>query len=205
MDRLRPTALAVGIENFEAMVVVDGKDPAWIEPTRPPRLLLTRRALGEEPVARFATARALFALRSGVPLVEGHSPEDVMALIRAAALLFLPDLRALKTSGSFVHAWQAELAAMGLMPELLPEEERSNLEGVLAACVVDSSAQAAAATYAYAERLSCDRAALAITGDLRAGLVALCPRDVESAADRAEALVEARELAELVHFATAIS
>jgi hypothetical protein len=181
-------------------------DPAWAEPTRPPRLLLTRRALGDEAKARFAGARALFALRSGVPLIEGRSPEDCLALIRAAALLFLPDLRSARTGGgAFINAWQAELVQMGLRPDALPEPERERLESVLAACLVDSTAGAAAAQYATRERLSADRAALIATGDLRAGLAALCPAHVTTAEERAEALAEAPALIELVGFASSLA
>jgi tetratricopeptide (TPR) repeat protein len=205
-ERLRPIAEAAGIRDFEAAVVVHMNDPAWAEPTRPARLLLLRRALGDEAVARFAAARALFALQSGVPLVEGRSPSDVLALVRAAALLFLPDLSASRVdAGAFVHAWQAELVGMGLKPEQLGEGMRSHIEAALAACVVDSTASAAAAHYAVNERLSADRAALAITGDLRAGLVALCPVERESIGSRAEALAEVRPLAELVAFASQLA
>ncbi len=206
VDRLRPIALSFGVEAFEAAVVVNMKDPAWAEPTRPPRLLLLRRALGDEAVSRFAAARALFALHSGVPLIEGRSPDDVMALLRAAALLFLPDLRANKTdSERFVNAWQSELTAVGLKPESLPEDERSHLESVLAACLVDSSAPAAAAAYAAAERLSADRAALVITGDLRAGLAALCPEEAVTVEARAQALSEVHAIVELVAFASSLA
>ena len=118
VERLQAVAQALDIKEFEAAVVVQLADPAWAEPTRPPRLLLARRSLGDDSLARFAAARALAALRSGVPLIEGRSPEDVLALVRAAALLFLPDLRALRgDGGTFVHAWQAELEALGVKPE----------------------------------------------------------------------------------------
>jgi tetratricopeptide (TPR) repeat protein len=203
--RLRPLAQQLGIRDFEAAVVVQLRDPAWAEPTRPPRVLLSRRALADEAVARFAAARAFAALLSGVPLVEGRSPEDVLGLIRAATLLFLPDLRSSKMmhDGAFVHAWQAELLQVGFSPERLSDAQRSRIEGVLAACLVDSSAPQAAAHYAAAERLSADRAALAATGDLRAGLMALCPGDATTAAARAEALTEG-VLAELLAFASSL-
>ena len=94
-DRLRAVVeRATGQREFEACVVVDlPRDPAWVEPTRPPRLLLPRRTLADEAVARFAAARAMQALVSGVALVDGRPTDDVAALLRAAATLFLPDLR----------------------------------------------------------------------------------------------------------------
>jgi tetratricopeptide (TPR) repeat protein len=201
--RLRQIAAAIGVGEIEAAVVVHMRDPAWAEATRPPRLLLSRRALGDESVARFAAARALAALRTGAVLVEGRAPEDVMSLVRAAASLFLPDLRT--PSQPFVHAWQAELHAIGLRPEALPESERSHLEAVLAACLVDSSTPEAAAAYAQTERLSADRTALIVTGDLRAGLQALCPADATTPDARAAALGEVPALAELLSFATSIA
>jgi hypothetical protein len=202
--RLRPLAQQLGIAVFEASVVVELKDPAWAEPTRPPRLLLARRSLGDEPVARFAAARAFHALAAGIPLVEGRSPEDVLSLIRAATLLFLPDLRA-RLDGAFVHAWQAELMTIGFVPDRLPEDVRARLESVLAACLVDSTASQAAARYAQAERLSADRAAFLATGDLRAGLLALCPQEVTTAEARAEALSEVPAIVELLAFATSLA
>jgi hypothetical protein len=202
--RLRPLAEQLGIQSFEACVVVDLKDPAWTEPTRPPRLLLARRSLGDDAVARYAAARAFFALATGVPLVEGRSPEDVLALIRAATLLFLPDLRA-RMDGAFVHAWQAELMAIGFSPERLTEAQRAHLEGVLAACLVDSSALQAAARYAQAERLSADRAAFIATGDLRAALLALTPAEAVTADERAEALSDVPAVAELLAFASSLA
>jgi hypothetical protein len=180
--------------------VLDLADPAWAEPTRPPRLLLARRTLADEAVARFAAARAAAALLAGVPLVENRPADDVTALLRAAAAMFLPDMRA--PAGAFVKAWQAELAALQLDPEALPEERRGHLEMVLANVIVDSSAVAAADDYARTERLSAGRAALAATGDLRAGLTALAPADATSLEVRAAALGHP-ELADLIAFALA--
>jgi hypothetical protein len=189
-------------------VVVDlPHDPAWAEPTRPPRLLLPRRTLADESVARFAAARAMHALMSGVALVDGRASDDVAALLRAAALMFLPDLRTPDGRGdrgvafaAFVRAWQAELSAIALDPARLPEAERARLEVVLAAAVVDSQLAASAARYAQAERLTADRVALVATGDLRAALVALAPADATTPEARAVALT-ASPLSDLVAFA----
>jgi tetratricopeptide (TPR) repeat protein len=205
-ERLRPVANAVGVTAFEAAVVVDLPDAAWAEPSRPPRLLMPRRTLHDDAVARFATVRALHALASGVPLVEGRAPEDVAALVRAAAALFLPDLRAtMLRASTFVHAWQAELTALPLRPDALPGAAREHLEVVLAACIVDPVALSSAPGYAVAERLTADRFALAATGDLRAALAALCPADATSVDARADALTESPAIAELLAFVGTIS
>jgi tetratricopeptide (TPR) repeat protein len=205
--RLLPLAQQLRVPAFEAAVTVQLKDPAWCEPTRPPRLLLTRRSLGDEAMARFAAARALHALMTGVPLIEGRSPEDVLALIRAATVLCLPDLRSSRAAsdgGAFVHAWQAELMSVGFRPDGLLEAERERLEAALAACLVDSSAAQAAASYPEVERLSADRAALLSTGDLRAGLCALCPQEANTPEARAAALEEVPALAQLLAFASSL-
>jgi tetratricopeptide (TPR) repeat protein len=200
-ERLRPIARHFGVDTFDAAVVVDLLDPAWAEPTRPPRLFLARRALGDEAVARFAAARALHALQAGIPLVEGRAPDDVAALLRAAAAIFLPDLSGtLQRTGTFVHAWQAELEALPLKPESLPEDARNHLEVVLAAVVLDSTALGASAAYSSAERRTADRMALAATGDLRAGLAALCPPDATTAEARRAALTEHPAIADLLAF-----
>jgi Tfp pilus assembly protein PilF len=202
-DKLGPIVERVTggvLTGIAAAVVVDLADPAWAEPTRPPRLLLARRALSDEAVARFAAARAAAALLAGVPLVENRPADDVTALLRAAAAMFLPDMRA--PAGAFVKAWQAELSALRLDPEELPEARRSHLEMVLANVILDSSAAAAADDYARTERLSAGRAAFAATGDLRAGLVALAPADATSLEVRAAALGHP-ELADLIAFALA--
>jgi hypothetical protein len=120
--------------------------------------------------------------------------------LRAAAALFLPDMRA--PAGAFVKAWQAELSALQLNPDELPEARRSHLEMVLANVIVDSSAALAADHYARTERLSAGRAAFAATGDLRAALVALAPADAITTEARAMALAHP-ELADLVAFALA--
>ena len=97
----------------------------------------------------------MHALCSGIPLVEGRSADDVAALLRAAAALFLPDLRHLVASGgAFAHAWHVELQALSLDPERLLPQRREAVESALAACVVDSSAPSRAADYCAAERLS---------------------------------------------------
>jgi tetratricopeptide (TPR) repeat protein len=198
----RATGGAAVVAHFECAVVVDAAEPAWAEPTRAPRLLLARRTLADEAVARFAAARAMHALVAGVPLVDGRSADDVAGLLRAAATLFLPDLP--DRGGTWVKAWQAELAALPLDPEQLPEGRRAQLEMVLAAAAVDSSLPASAVSYASAERLTADRVAYAVTGDLRAGLVALVPAAASTSEARAAALATP-ELGDLIAFALALS
>jgi tetratricopeptide (TPR) repeat protein len=205
-DRLRATGQALGIPELEAAVVLELPDPAWAEPTRPPRLLLARRALVDDAVARFAAARALHLLQSGVSLCAGRSPDDVAALLRAAAALFLPDLApTLEKTGAFVHAWQAELSALGVKPETLADDQRSHVEMALTSCVLDSAALASGDAYVAAERLTADRVALAVTGDLRAALVALCPPSAATAVARGAAIAEVPELVELLAFAATIT
>ncbi len=205
VDKLRAVVQrTAGLDTFECAVVVDAAEIAWAEPTWPPRLVLTRRALADEAVARFGAARAMHALAAGIPLVEGRAAEDVAGLLRAAAALFLPDLRAPDRGSHFVLAWQAELAALAIDPEQLPEAQRGRLEMVLAAAVADGNAPAAAADYPRAERLTADRAAYAATGDLRAALVALAPSSANAPTETASAraaLLATSAIAELVAFA----
>jgi hypothetical protein len=70
----------------------------------------------------------------------------------------------------------------------------------LAAAVADAQVAAHASAYALAERLSADRVALAATGDLRAGLIALAPVDATTPEARAAAL-STPPLADLIAFA----
>jgi hypothetical protein len=142
-----------------------------------------------------------------VSLVEGRSADDVSALLRAAAALFLPDLRTPDRGvayAAFVRAWQAELSGLSFAPEHLPEAERARLEVALAAAVVDSQAVAGAEEWVRYERLTADRVALAITGDLRAGLAALAPASATTPEARAAALALS-PLADLVAFAILIT
>ncbi|MGZ3427522.1 MAG: tetratricopeptide repeat protein, partial [Polyangia bacterium] len=214
-DKLRAVVeRATGIAELEACVVVDlpGKHhgPAWVEPTRPPRLLLPRTTLADEAVARFAAARAMHALVAGVALVDGRSEDDVAALLRAAAALFLPDLRAPERGvafDAFVRGWQAELSGIAgdsAGPNRLPEAERARLEVVLAAAVADPQAAAGAADYVRAELLTADRVALAATGDLRAALTALVSDEATTPEARAAAL-GAPPLSELLAFALSVT
>ncbi len=203
-DKLRAVVeRATGLREVEACVVVDLlHDPAWVEPTRPPRLLLPRRTLADESVARFAAARAMHALVTGVALVDSRASDDVAALLRAAAALFLPDLRAPERGvafSAFVRAWQSELSGVALDPARLGEDERARLEVVLAAAV-DGQVAAGAPAYAQAERLTADRVALAATGDLRAALLALAPDDDGSPDARTAALTQS-PLSDLLAFA----
>ena len=149
----------------------------------------------------------MHALVAGVPLVEGRAPDDVAALLRAAASLFLPDLRAPERGvafSAFVHAWQAELSGVALDPEQLPEAERAHLEMVLATAVANPQAAASAADYARAERRSADRVALAATGDLRAALAALVSNEATTPEARAAALA-APPLSDLLAFALSVT
>ena len=196
-ERLRGVGAAFGLDCFEVAIAHDLLDPAWpawLEPSTPPRLLLTRHLLVDEAAARFATARALHALSAGLPLVEGRVPEDVMGLVRAAAMMFGVSEDA---QGPFVSAWLTELGAIGLRPATLPPQVRSHIETALAACLADCSALAAASAYCAAERLA-DRVALAATGDYRAALVTLGPAEATTPALRARSLVEHPPLSELL-------
>ena len=76
---------------------------------------------------------------------------------------------------------------------------------VLAGCLVDSTALSRLPQYLVAERYTADRVALLATGDLRAGLVALCPPDATTPETRAAALTSAPALIELCAFARALA
>lgn len=197
-ERLRPVGAVFGLDRFEVAIAHDLLDPAWpawLEPSTPPRLLLTRHLLIDEAAARFATARALHALSAGLPLVEGRVPEDVMGLVRAAAQMFGVTTEA---QGPFVSAWLTELGAIGLRPSSLPPPARARIEMTLRECLADRSALAAASAYCAAERLTADRVALAATGDYRAALVTLGPAEATTPASRARALLEHPPLSELL-------
>ena len=128
--------------------------------------------------------------------------------MRAAAALFLPDLRAPERGvafAAFVRAWQAELSGIALEPERLAEAERAHLEVVLAAAAVDSQAAAGAADYARAERLTADRVALAATGDLRAALTALAAADADDARGARRRARPRRRSSDLLAFALAVT
>jgi hypothetical protein len=120
--------------------------------------------------------------------------------MRGAASLFLPDL---KMRGTLARAWQSELSALEIDPNLLDEQVRTHIEVTLAACVVDASALASAAAYCIAERMTASRRALDSTGDMRAALTALCPVDRTTPAGRAEALT-LPALRDLLDLATAL-
>ncbi len=177
-------------------------DPAWAEPSNPPRILVQRRLAGDVGALRFAGARALHSLHAGLGLIHGRATDDITAMVRAAAALFLPDLR---IEGPFVRAWQAELSALGLRAETLPEATRARLEMSLANLVVDRGAAEHAETYAEQERLTANRVALVVTGDLRAGLTALAGNVGDSAAERDQAMIGDPALADLVAFAFSLA
>jgi hypothetical protein len=200
-ETIAPVAALFGYRAVEVVLLDRLADPAWAEPTRPPRLLLQRRLAMDAPVARFAAARALHALHAGLGLVYGRSMEDVQALFRAAAALFLPDLR---TDGPFVRAWQAELLALGLRPEVVNEATRARLEVSLANLVVDRAAAEHVDRYAVAERLTANRVAYIVTGDLRAGLVALCPPGADDPRARLRTLHEDPAMMDLAAFARSL-
>ena len=182
--RARQPALAA----LEACVVVDlpaSYDPAWAEPTQPPRLLLPRRTLADEAVARFAAARAMHALVAGVALVDGRSDRRRGGAVarrrralparsaRARARRRLRRLRA-RLAGGAVGAWRS-------IPSGCP---RPSARGSRSCSPPPSSIRRrppAPRDYARAERLTADRVALAATGDLRAALAALVPADADHA------------------------
>ena len=194
-----PVATLFGYPRLEVALLGRLADPAWCEPSRPPRLLLQSRLASNAAAVRFAAASALHGLHGGLGLLQGRAAEDVTALLRAAAATFLPDLRA---DGPFVRAWQAELSSLGLRPETLPEATRTRLEISLARLVVDRDVAEHARVYAEAERLTANRVAYAVTGDLRAGLEALA--GVLEPDERLAALREDPALADLVEFALSL-
>ena len=197
-QRIAPVASLFGYPKVEVVLLDRLADPAWAEPTRPPRLLLQRRFSDDPRASRFAAARALHALHAGLGLIHGRSAEDVGALLRGAAALFLPDLR---TDGPFVRAWQAELLSIGLRPDALPEPVRMRLEVGLANLLVDRNAGANAPAYAAAERLTANRVAYVVTADIRAGLAALCPIGATDPAARERVLNDDPAIADLLAFA----
>ena len=85
-------------------------------------------------------------------------------------------------------------------------EVRNHLEVVLAQVVLDASALTGSAAYCAAERLTADRMALGATGDLRAGLAALCPPDnCGTAEERRASLTGHRAIADLLAFASRLA
>ncbi len=199
---MAPVAQLFGHPAIDVALLDRLTDPAWAEPSNPPRILVQRRLAGDVGALRFAGARAMHSLHAGLGLIHGRATDDITAMVRAAAALFLPDLR---IEGPFVRAWQAELSALGLRAETLPEATRARLEMSLANLVVDRGAAEQAEAYAEHERLTANRVALVVTGDLRAGLTALCGNVGDSAAERDQAMIEDPALADLVAFAFSLA
>ena len=195
-----PVATIFGYPRIEVALLARLADPAWCEPSRPPRLLLQTRLASDPGAVRFAAASALHVLHAGLGLLQGRTVEDVASLLRAAAIIFLPDLRA---DGPFVRAWQAELGALGVRPDAIPEATRARLEMSLATLMSDRAAAEHARIYAEAERLTANRVAYVVTGDLRAGLEALA--GLLASEDRVIALREDPALVDLVNFALSLS
>ena len=200
--QMTPVAELFGHPIIEVALLDRLTDPAWAEPSHPPRLLIQKRLADDVSAMRFGVARALHALHAGLGLIHGRASDDISAMLRAAAALFLPDLR---VDGPFVRAWQAELQALGLRAENIPEATRARLEVSLANLVVDRGAADQAQEYAETERLTANRVALVVTGDLRAGLTALSGNVGDSIAERQCAMHDDPAMADLVLFAFSLA
>ena len=160
---MAPITNSFGFAGVDMAATDDIDDPAWAEPSFPPRILVRRDLLADEPAVRFGIARALHLLRSGVSLITGRALEDLAAMLSAAATLADP---ARPLPSPFANAWLEELRALAIVTATLPAEALAR-----AADVNDLDERIDA--YLATERLAADLAALRLTGDLAAALRAL--------------------------------
>ncbi len=202
-DRLAPVGAAFGLSILPVSIVAGLREPAWAEPTLPPRLILAAHTIDSEGATAFAGLRALAALTAGVPLVEARTADEVVALIAACTALFLPDLRAIQSADPQLLAEaQSELASLPFLPEQLDDERRERLEMALAAALVDQTTVQQARTYPTHERFTANRRALHMTGDLRAALWALAGPEAKelSPLERRQRLAHDPALTDLLRY-----
>lgn len=197
--RLQPIASQLGFPSLLTASVDALDEPAWVEPSSPPRLLVRRGLLNDPAAVAFAAARALHLLRAGVSLIEGRSDEDVAALLAAAAALFNPEVR---PTSPFARAWLAELRALPLRPESVDAVTRRSVRDAFVHAFQPESV-ARRAAFIEAERLTANRVGYLVQGDLTAALRALAPVDAGSSRRARSALLSTMPaLADLSGFAT---
>lgn len=193
-SRLLPLGQRVGFPRIQVELVdslPEGEAPAACDPTRPPRLRLSRHLLAARgadagPV-HFAALRAFHRLAAGEALL--RDPEDLLFLVRAAAALYLPGVEA---EGARCQELLGALRALALQPgprAIDPAKAAAALPPCLAQLEADPLALRRLAPALRAEvELRADASALCGLGDLLAALRALTPPDAEDPPERLLAL-----------------
>lgn len=172
-------------------------EPAWAEPTAPPRILVRRDMLEDGAAAQFAVVRALVLLHSGASLVQGRMPEDVGGLLMAASCVIGGNT---PTPMPYVSTWLGALRSIGVDRRSVPVDRLVAAKLLAEAGRFEDLADRLDA-FLTTERLAADRAALTLTGDIMAALRALTPVG-EGAPPRARSLATAAELRAFVELVT---
>lgn len=189
-SRLLPLGHRVGFPRIQVELVdglPEGEAPATCDPTRPPRLRLSRHLLAARgadagPV-HFAALRALHRLAAGEALL--RDPEELVLLVRAAAALYLPGVEA---EGTRCQELLGTLRALALQPgprAIDPAKAAAALPPCLAQLEADPLAlQRLAPALRTEVEQRADASALCGLGDLLAALRALTPSDAKDPPER---------------------
>ncbi|MCS6914326.1 MAG: tetratricopeptide repeat protein [Myxococcota bacterium] len=204
--RLRSLGHAVGLAKLDVAIVETlpaGEEPARCDPTHPPRLRLLRRLTADPAQARFAALRALRLLQFGVPLVQGRSPAEVAALLRATAWLLEPTPT--PPQDPLVDSWISTLRSLPFPLESFPPKVRAEARAALSACCEQlatepSYLETALPDFVESAQRAAERQAWAETGDLLAALRALAPWPLDEPTARLTAL-QMPALVQLIGFA----
>ena len=186
-ERLLELGRSLGLPYIEVALVAQLEgDIAACDPTRPPRLRMAQALMKNEPEMCFAALRALHLLRAGMPLCERGGPDEMVALLRAAAALWLgglagiPRVEDIEEQSGREREWLATLRALALHPEHAPSvlyEARAEAEAIQA-CLARLEKEPRCLAELWPALLSTMRLyasarALGQLGDLRAALRAL--------------------------------
>jgi hypothetical protein len=196
-QEMSPYFAHLGFPDASCAVSDELGEPAWAEPTAPPRILLRRDMLEDGAAAQFAAVRALFLLQSGASLVQGRTPEDVAGLLMAASTVIGGNT---PPPVPYVSTWLGALRAIGVDRRSL-QVDRLVAAKLLAEASRFEDLAERLESFLTTERLAADRAALTLTGDIMAALRALAPVG-EGALPRARALATAAELRAFVELVT---
>lgn len=196
-QEMSPYFAHLGFPDASCAVSDELGEPAWAEPTAPPRILVRRDMLEDGAAAQFAAMRALVLLHAGASLVQGRTPEDVAGLLLAASSVIGGNT---PPPMPYVSTWLGALRAIGIDRRSVPVD-RLVAAKLLAETARSEDLADRLDAFLTTERLAADRAALTLTGDIMAALRALAPAG-EGAPPRARALATAAELRAFVELVT---